>query len=110
MRESSLQSSVLQYLNRIPYCIAENQSGNASQSGRADINGCYKGQCFRIELKVGDNSASVKQEINLRKWKNAGAIVGVCYSLEEVKTLLGIEDEKKIKRNKPSSGVKSTKR
>lgn len=91
MKESALQSKVLKYLNSLPYCVAENQSGNASQSGRADINGCYKGKSFRIELKVGDNEASTKQLINLRKWKNAGAITGVCYTLEEVKTLLGVE-------------------
>lgn len=93
MRESSIQSSVLQYLNSIPGCVAENVSGNARQRGRADINGCYKGKCFKIELKSEDTGykPSKQQELYLKKWKAAGAIVGICYSLEDVKEVLGID-------------------
>lgn len=93
MRENSIQDSVLDFLNSMPECIAENVSGNASQSGRADINGCYKGRCFKIELKSKDTGyqPSKKQLLYLKRWKAAGAIVAVCYSLEEVKEVLGIE-------------------
>lgn len=92
MIENSLQSKVLEYLNSLPDCIAENVSGNARQSGRADINGCYRGACFKIELKSPDTGyePSKKQLRYLARWARAGAIVGVCYSLEEVKELLGI--------------------
>jgi hypothetical protein len=87
--ESSFQSSVLEYLNGIPGCKAENVSGNASQSGRPDINGCYKGRMFKLELKIPDHryKASKKQELELRKWKNAGCVIGVFYSMEAVKDL-----------------------
>lgn len=93
MIEGSLQSSVLAYLNSLPHCIAENVSGNARQRGRADINGCYKGRCFKIELKSPDTGykPTKQQKLYLKKWKIAGAIVGVCYSLEDVKEVLGIE-------------------
>ena len=93
MIEGSLQSSVLEYLNSLPHCIAENVSGNARQRGRADINGCYKGRCFKIELKSPDTGykPTKQQKLYLKKWKIAGAIVGVCYSLEDVKEVLGIE-------------------
>lgn len=93
MVESSLQSSVLEYLNSLPHCVAENVSGNARQSGRADINGCYKGQCFKIELKNSTTGykPTKRQEVYLRKWKAAGALVGICYSLDDVKEVLGIE-------------------
>lgn len=90
MLESAIQTKVLKYLNTLPNCIAENVSGNASQSGRADINGCINGMCFKIELKSPDNGnrATLKQLNYLKKWGRAGAITGVCYSLEEVIELL----------------------
>ena len=93
--ESTIQSNVLEYLNSIDGCVAENVSGNSKQSGRADINGCLNGRCFKIELKSPDhgNKATKKQLHYLRTWKRAGAITGVCYSLKEVKKLLGLEGE-----------------
>lgn len=93
MAEGSVQSSVLEYLNSLPQCMAENVSGNARQRGRADINGCYKGRCFKIELKDKETGYKpTKQQIlYLERWKRAGAIVGICYSLEDVKEVLGIE-------------------
>lgn len=93
--ESSIQSAVLEYLNSLPECIAENVSGNAKQSGRADINGCYKGRCFKIELKSPDTGykPTKQQLLYLKRWKRAGALVGVCYSIEDVKEVLGIEQD-----------------
>ena len=87
--ESSFQSSVLEYLNSIPGCKAENVSGNAHQSGRPDINGCYKGRAFKIELKTTDRKykTSQKQELELRRWKNSGCVVGVMYSMKALKLL-----------------------
>lgn len=88
-RESNFQDSVLDYLNSIPGCIAENVSGNESQSGRPDITGCYKGRMFKLELKQPDNKyeASLKQLLELRRWKNAGCVVGVIYSMKALKQL-----------------------
>lgn len=89
MPESSLQSQVLSYLNSLPSCIAENVSGNSSQSGRADINGCFRGRAFRIELKITDNGnkPTKKQLFELLRWQTAGAIVMVAYTLKDVKTI-----------------------
>lgn len=88
-KESSVQSSVLEYLNSLKGCIAENVSGNSSQSGRADINGCFRRRAFRIELKVPDrgNTPTKKQLYELLRWQKAGAIVMVAYSLDNVKTI-----------------------
>jgi len=94
--ETSIQSKVLKYLNSLPECIAENVSGNASQSGRADINGCYKGYCLKIELKDPKNKGykvTSQQKLYLKKWKLAGAIVGVCYSVDDVKEIIRRIDE-----------------
>jgi len=87
--ETNFQSTALEYLNSLPGCKAENVSGNANQSGRPDINGCFQGRMFKIELKSKDTGyqPSKKQLIELRKWKNAGCAVGVVYSLEFLKEL-----------------------
>lgn len=87
--ESNLQSRVLEYLNNLPGCMAENVSGNANQSGRPDINGCYKGRMFKIELKSPDNKyqPSKKQQLVLRKWANAGCVTVVAYSFDFIKDL-----------------------
>lgn len=83
-RESNFQASVLKYLNSLPGCVAENVSGNSQQSGRPDVNGCIRGRMFKLELKTKDNEykASKKQELNLRRWRRSGSIVGVVYSLD----------------------------
>ena len=57
--EASIQSDILDYLNSLPKSKAENVSGNAQQSGRADINACVKGLMFKIEVKTEDTSINV---------------------------------------------------
>lgn len=88
-RENSFQSSVLEYLNSLPGCKAENVSGNAHQSGRPDINGCFHGRMFKIELKSPDRKyiPSKKQKLELRKWANVGCVVAVAYNLDFIKDL-----------------------
>ena len=107
MAEGSLQSKILEYLNALPGCIAENVSGNAHQSGRADINACYKGICLKIELKDPNTGykPTKQQLLYLKKWAVAGAITGVCYSLEDVKNLLEKADERVMEKNKRSSKI-----
>lgn len=92
-REGNFQDSVLDYLNSIPGCIAENVSGNESQSGRPDITGCYKGRMFKLELKQPDNKyeASLKQLLELRRWRRAGCVVGVIYSMKALKMLFEVD-------------------
>ena len=91
--ESNFQSAALEYLNSLPRCRAENVSGNAGQSGRPDIVGCYKGRMFKFELKVADhkNVASTKQQLNLRRWKNSGCVVGVIYSMKELRRIFNLD-------------------
>lgn len=92
-RETGFQSQVLKYLNDLPGCKAENVSGDATQSGRPDITGCYKGRAFKFELKQPDNKykASLKQNTELRRWKNVGCVVGVIYSMEALKQLFEVD-------------------
>ncbi len=88
--EKSITTNIVNYLNSLPECIAEKVQGNAANSGRADINACYKGRCIRIEVKTPDNknTASIKQEHNLKKWKHARAVIMVTYTLDSVKDLI----------------------
>lgn len=87
--EANFQTTVLKYLNSLPGCKAENVSGNANQSGRPDINGCYKGRAFKLELKSDTTGykASNKQKIELRRWKNSGCVVGVIHSMRALRYL-----------------------
>lgn len=97
--EKSITNAILNYLNSLPDCIAEKTKGDSTSSGRADINGCFRGLAFRIEVKTPDNKnvASTKQKINLRKWYNAGALVMVTYSLQFVKMVFSkLSAQKKL--------------
>lgn len=88
-RESGFQSTALGFLNNLPDCIAENVSGNSAQSGRPDINGCYKGRMFKIELKTPDDKykASKKQNLTLRRWRRAGCVTAVVYSMSVLRKM-----------------------
>lgn len=112
--ESNFQSTVLKYLNSLPGCRAENVSGNANQSGRPDINGCYKGRMFKIELKTPDNKneATRKQRLELRKWANVGCAVAVAYDLDFIRFMFehGVWDstfEDRCERTHEASGCQS---
>lgn len=91
--EKTIQEKTIKYLNSIPRCTAENVSGNALQKGRADVNGCWEGKCFRIELKSRDNrnKPSLAQKLNLKRWAKAGAMCFVAYSIDDVKAVINKE-------------------
>lgn len=91
--ETSIQSNIIRYINSLPEGRAENVSGNAQQSGRADINACIKGLMFKIEVKTedteyGKKGATTKQRLYLEKWARAGAISCIVYSVEDVKWIV----------------------
>lgn len=94
-KEAAIVKSVVSYLKGLPGCTVEKLKGSAVSSGKADLNGCYNGRSFRFEMKTPDheNKASDKQNINLRRWHNAGGIVGVVYSLAFVKQVFKNADE-----------------
>lgn len=94
--ESSIQSDILAFINSLPQGRAENVSGNAQQSGRADINACIVGRTFKIEVKTEDTSygrkgATEKQRLYLEKWARAGAISCVVYSVGDIQFVIDNE-------------------
>lgn len=91
--ESSIQTNIIGYINSLPNGRAENVSGNAQQSGRADINACIDGKTFKIEVKTEDTAygrkgATLKQQLYLEKWAISGAVSCVVYSVDDVKYMI----------------------
>lgn len=84
--EKSITNGVISYIKQIGG-QAEKVKGDASASGRPDINACYKGRCLRIEMKTPDNknTTSKKQDVNLKRWRYAGAVCIAAYSKQSVK-------------------------
>lgn len=111
--ESSIQSDIIDYINSLPYGRAENVSGNAKQSGRADINACISGITYKIEVKTDETSygkkgMTTKQRLYLEKWARAGAVSCVAYSVDDVKFMVNktfINNVKKMANLLPSEMV-----
>ena len=83
--EKSVTSSIIAYFKSIGG-QAEKIKGDSSSSGRPDINACYRGRCYRIEVKTPDNqnTPSRKQKLNLKRWKHSGAVCMSVYSKKSV--------------------------
>lgn len=79
--EKSITNSIIAYIKQSGG-QAEKVKGDSSASGRPDINACYNGRCLRIEVKTPDhrNITSKKQDINLKRWRYAGAVCMAVYS------------------------------
>lgn len=88
--ESRLSRKVLRYLSSLsPEVWAFKVHGSNMQlSGIPDIMGVSKGLAFGIELKVGKNQPSPIQKLRIRELREAGALVSLAFSLEEVADLM----------------------
>ena len=93
--ETTITHNIMKYLNDMDGVIVEKVKGTAESAGRADLNGCYHGTSFRIEVKTPDhkNKPSKAQLLNLWKWHKAGAITMVVYSLYAVEWAFATWDE-----------------
>lgn len=97
--ESTITDNILKYLNSIKGCRAEKLAGNAFQRDKPDINGCWRGQMFKIEVKSPDygNKPTKGQELELKLWRKAGAVCFTAYSLKDVRKRINnercVEDE-----------------
>ena len=94
--ESSIQKHIIDYVNSLPQGRAENVSGNAAQSGRADINACIAGRTFKIEVKTDDTDygrkgVTIKQRLYLEKWARAGAVSCVAYNVGDVAYVIAVK-------------------
>lgn len=96
MRERALQSRILRTLNARPDCKALNiPGGPRMESGTPDILGCYRGQAFAIECKVGGAEPTPLQEHRLRQWAGGGAVTVVAGEDFDAEDFLrSLEDER----------------
>ena len=99
MLESVLQRKIQKYLkDNLPNAVVWKNHGNQySVIGLPDIMCVYAGKIVCIEVKVPGNTPTKLQEITLKKLKEAGAITGIAYSIEDVQKML--ENNKLPRRN-----------
>ena len=99
MLESVLQRKIQKYLkDNLPNAVVWKNHGNQySVIGLPDIMCEKEGKIVCIEVKVPGNTPTKLQEITLKKLKEAGAITGIAYSIEDVQKIL--ENNKLLRRN-----------
>ena len=85
--ESSVVNAIMKYLNGLPRCKAEKLMGNAFSKDKPDINGCWNGHMFKIEVKADPKGYKTTdgQKLELALWRSAGATTFVAYSVDDVK-------------------------
>lgn len=89
MKESELQKQILFILNSDPKCKAVAVTvGPFGRKGEPDIMGSYGGRMFVIEVKLPGKELTKIQEKRIVEWKQAGALAGVCNSLESVRMFI----------------------
>ena len=89
MRETELKNKIMRYLKRAYPGIWAYKTCDKFTSGIPDIIGCMNGKLFALELKSKEGRATKLQEYTIRRIRRAGGLASVCYSLEDVKDLLG---------------------
>lgn len=87
MGETNLKNSVMRHLNSIPRSWWYKTS-DRFHAGIPDIIGFIDGVPHAFELKFGDNTPTQLQLHTLIDMCMAGAIVGVAYTLDDVKSII----------------------
>ena len=81
----------------MPECHARKTSGDGSRAGELDIDCCWQGLAVKLEVKrPGRRHGYANQEgrptklqtATMNRWKAAGAITGIVYSVDDVKMIL----------------------
>ncbi len=91
MTETTLKNKVSAYLKTVPALWFFKVHGSWFQKmGIPDMIGCWQGRFFALELKIEGNLPTPIQSHTIQKIKEAGGIVGVCYTLEDVKKLFEV--------------------
>lgn len=69
------------------------QGGPTQERGVPDILGCYKGKFFAIESKLPgkEKNLSPYQKVKLKKYKAAGAKVGVATTVAQALKIAGVK-------------------
>jgi hypothetical protein len=85
MKESGLVDKIRIHLKGIEGLFFwKEHGGQFGTSGLPDIVCCYKGRFIGLEVKTDKGKTTVLQEVTLRRIRNAGGIVAVVRSVDEV--------------------------
>jgi len=83
VKESSIRTKILAYLNSLPRSDFEVSPPN-SPTAKADITGCWHGRYVAVEVKIPGKKARRAQAYRLGKLRKAGALCIVATSVEDV--------------------------
>ena len=87
--ESTIVKAILAHLNALPECLARKRwGGGMGVAGEPDIDACLRGRSVQLEVKRPGQKPTPLQLKRLEQWRQAGALVAVVSSVEEVKALL----------------------
>jgi hypothetical protein len=87
--ERAIVKAILAYLNGQPGCLARKRwGGGMGVVGDPDIDACVRGRSVQLEVKRSGERPTPLQLKRLDEWRQAGAIVAVVSSVEDVKSLL----------------------
>jgi hypothetical protein len=90
-RESTIVAAIMQALKPVPDLVVRKRWGSEmAAAGDPDLTGCFRGRHFELEVKAPGGRLSRIQEVRLKEWHQAGAIVGVVHSTEDALVALGI--------------------
>jgi len=90
--EKAIVRNILKFLNARPGCVARKRwSGGMGVAGDPDITGCLCGRHLEFEVKRPGEQPTVLQAKRLEEWRQAGAVVAVVTSVEEVRSILASE-------------------
>ena len=97
-REKQIINAIMRAIHSLHDCYGIKTHGSAySTMGTPDIIGCYRSQCFAIEVKSkkkmtkknGIRGVTPAQRRQLELWTESGAITGVVSSVWEFLDLIG---------------------
>jgi len=90
-RESAIVAAVMRALKSLPDLVVRKRWGSEmAAAGDPDLTGCYRGRHFELEVKAPGGRLSRIQEVRLKEWHRAGAVVGVVHNPDEALATLGI--------------------
>ena len=91
--ERAIVKAILAYLNGLPGCLARKRwGGGMGVAGDPDIDACIRGRSLQLEVKRPGQRPTALLLKRLEEWRNAGALVAVVVSVDEVKRLLAQEE------------------
>lgn len=89
--ESTIVENIVRYLRSLPNAHARKIHGSVyGTTGEPDIDACMEGRTLKIEVKRPGYEDQLKpiQRVALQRWRDAGAIVGVATSVDDVRELI----------------------